>query len=258
MLGLGSSGVVFSLATGYAAAPPEPVLSTYDVIATWPHDPEAFTQGLSFVNGRLFEGTGLNGHSALREVDLKSGRVVREVRLNEKYFGEGTTILNGKAYQLTWKNQTGFVYNLETFKVEKEFSYPSEGWGLTTDGKSLILSDGTDEIRFLDPETFAVRRTIHVANQGTPIKNLNELEYIKGEIYANVWQTNWIIRIDPDTGALLGVINLSRLLAREDYTPSTDVLNGIAYDAEADRLFVTGKKWPKLFEIRLRPSPPKS
>lgn len=239
---------------GGPAQAPTPASYTYEVVAVYPHDRDAFTQGLVYVDGQLYETTGLNGHSTFRKVDLKTGRVLKQVKLDETYFGEGMTILGDKAYQITWRSKVGFVYNLETFTVEKQFSYTGEGWGLTTDGKWLILSDGTDEIRFLDPADFKVVRTIHVSNRGEPIKNLNELEYIKGEIYANVWQTNWIVRIDPANGALLGVINLAHLLASEDYTANTDVLNGIAYDAANDRLFVTGKDWPKLFEIRLKPA----
>lgn len=239
-----------------ASTPPEPVLYTYDVVATWPHDRDAFTQGLVYLDGVLFESTGNYGESVMRRVDLKTGRVLQNVPLGPHYFGEGMTILNHKAYQITWKNHVGFVYNVETLKVEKEFPFEGEGWGLTTDGKWLILSNGTDELRFLDPENFRLVKTVHVTSHGSPVKNINELEYIKGEIFANIWQTNWLVRIDPATGALLGTVSLSHLLAPEDYTPSTDVLNGIAYDAARDRLFVTGKKWPKLFEIRLRPAAP--
>jgi glutamine cyclotransferase len=155
-------------------------------------------------------------------------------------------------FQLTWQNHKGFVYDLESFRLEKEFAYEGEGWGLTTDGHWLILSDGTDQIRFLDPVTFEVKRTIHVQARGRPVDRLNELEYIKGEIFANVWGTDYVVRIDPATGSVIGVIDFTDLLAAEDRSVDTDVLNGIAYDAAADRLFVTGKRWPKLFEVRLK------
>jgi glutamine cyclotransferase len=168
------------------------------------------------------------------------------------YFAEGLALLNGKLFQLTWQDQKCFVYDLESFRQEKEFTYPGEGWGLTTDGRWLIMSDGTDQLRFLDPETFAEQRRIAVRAHGVPVNRLNELEYIKGEVFANVWGTDFVVRIDPNTGRVVGVINFSGLLASGDRDENTDVLNGIAYDAEGDRLFVTGKRWPKLFEVRLK------
>jgi glutamine cyclotransferase len=227
----------------------------YEVVATYPHDPEAFTQGLIYLKGILLESTGLNGRSTLRKVDLATGRVRDEVKLSSEFFGEGMTVLGEKIYQLTWQNQKGFVYDLQTLAPQQEFSYDGEGWGLTTDGASLILSDGTNRLRFLDPHTFKVTRTIDVFDRaGSPLKRLNELEFIRGEIYANVWQTPYVARIDPATGRLLGVIDFTGLLAPEDLRPGTDVLNGIAYDAVGDRLFVTGKNWPKLFEVRLKPN----
>jgi len=236
-----------------APAPPaEPIHYSYQVVATYPHDRGAFTQGLVFLNNRLFESTGLNGESTLREDDLATGKVLRQISVPSQYFAEGLAIIGSKAYQLTWQDHKGFVYDLATFKLEREFSYTGEGWGLATDGKSLILSDGTSQIRFLDPATFAVQRTINVNLRGQPVTQLNELEYIKGEIYANVWQTNFVLRLDPATGNVLGVIDFTDLLAPSDYQAGTDVLNGIAYDAAHDRLFVTGKKWPKLFEVRLQ------
>jgi len=235
------------------ATPAPPVYYTYDIIHAWPHDRGAFTEGLVFIDGHLYESTGLNGQSTLREEDLQTGAVLRQISLPSQYFGEGLTILGDHAYQLTWQNQKGFVYDVATFQQEKEFTYTGEGWGLTTDGHSLIMSDGTPQIRFLDPATFAVQRTITVANQGQPMNEVNELEYIKGEIYANVWQTDYVLRIDPATGAVKGVVDFRGLLAPEDRTADTDVLNGIAYDPAGDRLFVTGKRWPKIFEVRLRP-----
>ena len=219
------------------------------VANTWPHDRGAFTEGLVYHDGVLLESTGLEGQSSLRRVELKTGRVLQQVAVPSEYFAEGLTVLNGKLYQLTWKNHKGFVYDLATFRLEKTFSYDGEGWGLTTDGHSLILSDGTDQIRFLDPATFKVQGSIHVADRGRPIERLNELEYVRGEIFANIWQTDFIARIDPATGQVLGLINLGGLLPPAQRA-GTDVLNGIAYDAAGDRLFVTGKWWPKLFEVR--------
>ncbi len=223
------------------------------MINTYPHDRGAFTQGLVYLDGAFLESTGLNGQSTLRKVDLKTGKVFKQVEVPAQYFAEGLALLNGKLFQLTWQNQKGFVYDLESFKLEKEFSYTGEGWGLTTDGQSLIMSDGTSQIRFLDPVTFEVKRTINVQDHGRPIGNLNELEYVKGEIYANIWTTDFVVRIDPATGNVLGAIDFRGLLASEDRLPNTDVLNGIAYDATGDRLFITGKLWPKLFEVRLKP-----
>ncbi|MCX6955107.1 MAG: glutaminyl-peptide cyclotransferase [Verrucomicrobia bacterium] len=242
-----------SAAASTSAAEPTPY--TYEVVHTYPHDPDAFTQGLVFLDGQLLESTGLNGKSSLRRVELATGRVLKQVRVPSEYFAEGMTVLGGKIYQLTWQSHKGFVYDLATFALEKEFSYTGEGWGLTTDGRSLILSDGTDQIRFLDPATFAVTRTIKVTHRGEPLRLLNELELIRGELYANIWQSNTVARIDPATGRVLGMIDFYGLLPAADRTSGTDVLNGVAYDAATDRLFVTGKNWPKLFEVRLRPKP---
>lgn len=248
-----SASPASSSAARRGSAPTAVPTFTYEVVNTWPHDPEAFTQGLVFLQDRLLESTGLNGQSTLRRVDLSTGRVLQQVKLSPEYFAEGMTVLNGKVYQLTWKNQKGFVYNLDTLQVEREFSYTGEGWGLTTDGRSLILSDGTHQLRFIDPATFQVTRTIAVSNQGQPVRMLNELEYIKGEVFANIWQSQTIVRIDPATGNVLGTIDFFGLLPPADRGASTDVFNGIAYDAAGDRLFVTGKNWPKLFEVRLKP-----
>jgi glutaminyl-peptide cyclotransferase len=228
---------------------------SYQIVNTFPHDRKAFTQGLVFLDGKLIEGTGLNGQSTLREVDLASGRVLRQVAVADNYFGEGVAVLGGKVYQLTWRAQKGFVYDEATFRLEREFAYTGEGWGLATDGHWLILSDGTPQIRFLDPATFKVGRAIQVAMGGQPVGQLNELEYINGEIFANVWQTDFVVRIDPASGAVTGVIDFTGLLPAADRDASTDVLNGIAYDAVNDRLFVTGKFWPKLFEVRLKRMP---
>lgn len=224
----------------------------YQVVNTFPHDRGAFTEGLVYLQGVLFEGTGLNGSSTLRQVDLRTGKVLRQISIPGEYFGEGIAILGGKIYQLTWQSHKGFVYDLATFAKLGEFTYTGEGWGLTTDGKVLIMSDGTNRIRFIDPADFHVIRSIAVDLAGKPLANLNELEWVKGEIYANVWQTPKVVRIDPADGKLTGMIDFSGLLELADFDAHTDVLNGIAYDADGDRLFVTGKDWPKLFEVKLR------
>ncbi len=227
---------------------------TYTVVATYPHDPEAFTQGLLFLgNGQLLEGTGQPGRSSLRRVDLATGNVLKRVNLPAPYFGEGIAVIRDRIYQLTWQHQKGFIYDLATLSPIRDFAYTGEGWGLTTDGHSLILSDGTATIRFINPETFAVTRSINVTLDGRPIPQLNELEFIDGEIYANIWQTHTIVRIDPATGRVTGVIDLTGILPVSERTPQTDVLNGIAYDPATKRLFVTGKNWPHLFEIKLLP-----
>ncbi|HEX8181148.1 MAG TPA: glutaminyl-peptide cyclotransferase [Pyrinomonadaceae bacterium] len=224
---------------------------SYEVKHVYPHDTGAFTQGLIFRDRLLWESTGLNGESSLRKVELDTGRVVKKIDVPQQYFAEGMTVFRGRVYQLTWQSQKGFIYDPETFQQLGEFAYTGEGWGLTHDNDYLILSDGTNRLRFLDPATFAVKRTINVSLNGQPVRELNELEYVKGEIYANVWQTDRIMRIDPQTGNVLGVIDLTGLLPAADRTTWTDVLNGIAYDEASDRLFVTGKLWPKLFEIQL-------
>lgn len=225
---------------------------TAQVINSWPHDPAAFTQGLVFHDGVLFEGTGLNGESSVRKVELNTGRVLKRIDLPSQFFGEGIAIHQGMIFELTWTSNMAFVYDLESFQLLKELSYEGEGWGLTGDGDSLIMSDGTNTIRFLDPSTFHVRRTISVVNNGVPLTNLNELEYVKGEIFANIWQTDRIVRIDPGSGRILGWINLPDLHPENQRESSDNVLNGIAYDPVGNRLFVTGKRWPRIFEIRLR------
>ncbi len=229
-----------------------PPAATYEVVNRYPHDPAAFTQGLLYDGGVLYEGTGLNGESGLRRVELETGRVLDRRDIGPEFFGEGLTLLDGRLYQLTWQSQRGFIYGRDCFCPQGEFAYEGEGWGLTTDGQSLILSDGTPRIRFLDPTTFAVTRSIEVTYNGLRLPRLNELEYIRGEIYANIWQTDYLARIDPATGQVTGWIDLAGLLPLADRRPGTDVLNGIAYDAATDRLFVTGKRWPTLFEIRLK------
>ncbi len=225
---------------------------TYDIVRAWPHDRKAFTQGLVFLDGVLLESTGLYGQSSLRKVDLETGNVLKKVDVPSQYFAEGLAALNGRLYQLTWQSQKCFVYDLETFRQEQEITYQGEGWGLTTDGHSLIMTDGTAQIRFLDPTNFTELRRITVMAHGQAVTNLNELEYVKGEIFANVWMTPAVARIDPGSGQVVGAIDFRGLLTREDLNSDTDVLNGIAYDAARDRLFVTGKRWPKLFEVRLK------
>jgi glutaminyl-peptide cyclotransferase len=226
---------------------------TYALVKARPHDRGAFTEGLVFWKGMLIESTGLYGHSTLRKVDLETGRVTQEVDLPANLFGEGIAVLGGKIYQLTWQSQRGFVYDVDTLKQVGGFSFTGEGWGLTTDGRALIMTDGTHRIRFIDPTTFEVTRTIDVLAHGRPVENLNELEFVRGELYANVWQTKFILRIDPATGRILGSVDFVGLLPEADYARDTDVMNGIAYDADGDRLFVTGKNWPKLFEVKVMP-----
>jgi glutamine cyclotransferase len=223
----------------------------YEIVHTWPHDPNAFTQGLVFQEGKLLESTGEVGRSSLRRVEMETGRVLQKVEIPPPYFAEGIAFLKGKIYQLTWQDQEGFIYDAWTFEKIGKFNYRGEGWGLTTDGESLILSDGTNRIRFLDPGNFQVRKTIAVVDGLKPLTEINELEYVQGEIYANVWHANRIARIDPQTGNVLGWIDLTGLLAPGEVQDEEAVLNGIAYDADSGRLFVTGKLWPKLFEIRL-------
>ncbi|GGH11848.1 glutaminyl-peptide cyclotransferase [Silvibacterium dinghuense] len=228
---------------------------TYRIVHTYPHDPESFTQGLVFVDGHLYESTGLNGRSSLRMDDLETGHALQKLDIDPKYFAEGLTNWGSTLVQLTWKANTAFVYDRFSFRQLKTFHYDGEGWGLTQDGHSLILSDGTATLRFLNPETFAVRRRITVSDHGIPVKELNELEYIHGEIYANIWFQKRIARISPATGKVLSWIDLSGLVADAGVTDENAVLNGIAYDAQHDRLFVTGKLWPKLYEIKIVKQP---
>lgn len=236
---------------------PTPPASTpvygFQVVQSWPHDPNAYTQGLVYRDGKLYEGTGLNGQSSLREVELETGAVLRRHDLERQYFGEGIALFRGRLYQLTWRSQVGFIYDAATFQQVGRFEYPTEGWGLTDDGTSLIMSDGSSTLRFLDPATLAVQRTLRVTDAGREVPLLNELEFIKGELYANVYLQDDIARIDPATGKVTGWIKLSGLLPSPDRTGTEDVLNGIAYDAARDRLLVTGKRWPRLFHIRLVP-----
>lgn len=224
------------------------------VVKAYPHDPKAFTQGLEYYDGHLYESTGRLGESSLREDALETGEVLRRVNLPPQYFGEGLTILHGKIYQLTWLSKIGFVYDLQTFRKNGEFHFQSEGWGLTHDDASLILSDGTNKLQFLDPVSFAVTKTIEVYAGNEAVTNLNELEYINGEIFSNVWHSPRLARIDPHTGRVVAWIDLTPLLTREQHD-SEDVLNGIAYDAKRGRLFVTGKRWSEIIQIEVEDKP---
>ena len=224
---------------------------TYRVINTYPHDRKAFTQGLVFDDGILYEGTGLNGRSTLRRVDLESGNVLQMRELPSEFFGEGITLYDDKIIQLTWQSRVGFVYDKSSFELLQKFSYSTEGWGITHDGERLIMSDGTSTLYFLDFQTMDFTGQVEVTEKHGPVTNLNELEYIDGEIYANIWKSERIARISPQTGRVLGWIDMKGLLKPEDLKEPVDVLNGIAYDIQNNRLFVTGKLWPKLFEIEV-------
>jgi glutamine cyclotransferase len=229
---------------------PTPIYG-YEIVHVWPHDREAFTQGLVFNDGKLLESTGEVGRSSLRRVELETGKVLQKVEVPPPYFAEGITLLKGKIYQLTWQHQLGLVYDAWTFEKIGQFNYQGEGWGVANDGQSLILSDGSSHIRFLDPDNFQVRKTIAVFDGSQPVSEINELEYIHGEIYANIWHADRIARIDPQTGHVVGWINLAGLLSPGEVQDEEAVLNGIAYDEASGRIFVTGKLWPKLFEIRV-------
>jgi glutaminyl-peptide cyclotransferase len=236
---------------------------TYEIVNTFPHDPKAFTQGLVVHNGVFYESTGQYEESTLRKVDIVSGKVIQQIKLGDDFFGEGMTIFGDKIYQITWREGTAFVYDLADMKPVKEFRYSGDGWGLTHDGTNLIMSDGTHILRFVDPETFQTVRTITVNREdGRPLMQLNELEYVNGEIWANIWHSenpatlgrpNHIARIDPASGKLLGYIDLSGISPDDQRRNSENTLNGIAYDDANDRIFVTGKQWSKLYEIRIKP-----
>ena len=230
--------------------PPE---YTFKVIRDYPHDPDAFTQGLVYRNGFFYEGTGLNGRSQLRKVRMETGEVVQHVDLPAEYFGEGIAIIRNKVIQLTWQSHIGFVYSLSDFKRLRQFSYPGEGWGLASRGNEIFMSDGTADIRVLDAETYKEKRRFTVRDGAAPVDQLNELEFVEGELFANIWQTDRIARISPQTGKVVGWIDLTGLLSPVYRRKSEAVLNGIAYDSAHKRLFVTGKLWPKIFEIQLLP-----
>lgn len=249
-------GGLLGAATGARARPmPLPVFG-FDIVQVYPHDPSAFTQGLLFRDGFLFESTGLIGRSSLRKVELASGRVLQHKSLPSEVFGEGITVWQDEIVALTWRSQLGFVFDAKTFALKRQFSYPGEGWGLTHSPRHLIQSDGSAQLRFIDPQTLREVHRIVVTAQGKPVDQLNELEWVRGEIFANIWQTDRIARIDPACGQVLGWIDLAGLLeSHAGPGVRADVLNGIAYDTATGRLFVTGKLWPHLFEIRLVPRP---
>ncbi len=225
------------------------------IVKTYPHDPHAFTEGLFYKDGFLYESTGQEGTSSVRKTVLETGKIVLQHNIDRRYFGEGIVAWKDKLIELTWKSEIGFVYKLASFKQISDFHYPGEGWALTQDGSHLIMSDGTSDLRVLDPDTMSESGRIHVTCDGRPIQRINELEWIKGEIYANIWLTNLIVRINPSNGKVASIVDLTDLAASIHVDSADGVLNGIAYDAAADRLFVTGKLWPSLYQITLSPQP---
>jgi|WetSurMetagenome_2_1015567.scaffolds.fasta_scaffold114236_3 glutaminyl-peptide cyclotransferase len=228
-----------------------PKIYGYRIVHTFPHDNEAFTQGLIYDSGKLYEGTGQKGESNLREVELESGKVIRQHNIDNILFGEGITLLHDRIYEVTWQNKVGFVYDRATFNLINKIYYPMEGWGLTTVDEKIVLSDGTNVLYYIEPDMFTVVSKIEVYDNEKKIDSLNELEYINGEIWANIWMTDLIARIDPLSGKVLSYVNLEGILPENERNGETDVLNGIAYDKATGRIFVTGKKWPKLFEIKI-------
>jgi glutaminyl-peptide cyclotransferase len=230
----------------------------YQVVRTYPHDTGAYTEGFFYLDGYFYEATGNVGASTIRKVDMNTGKVLQKADLPPPDYGEGIVAWKNRLIELTWQSHKGYIYDLKTFKRTGQFDYPGEGWALTEDGHHIYMSDGTPTLRILDPATLKQVGKIDVTAEGRPVANLNELEWVKGEIYANVWLTHFIARIDPATGKVVGVINLTGLGPKPEETqdPSNDVLNGIAYDAKQDRLFVTGKRWPLIYEIKLVPPQP--
>jgi len=244
----------FSTFLSKASIPKKPPAKIpYKIVNTYPHSPGSFTQGLAFANGFLYEGTGKYGLSSLRKIRLESGEILKEYKLPQDLFGEGITIFQDKIIQLTWYARTGFVYDKESFQLLKTFRYPFriEGWGITNDGKHLIISDGSHRLYFIDPISFAPKKILEVYDHNGSVRKINELEYIGGVIFANVWQTSRIIRIDPSSGMITGIIDLSELVPRQYRGHMDHVLNGIAYDSEGKRIFVTGKMWPRVYELDL-------
>jgi glutaminyl-peptide cyclotransferase len=224
----------------------------YEVVASYPHDPTAFLQGWLWSEGGFYESTGLNGQSTLRRVEFPSGKILKSISLPPEFFGEGLALVDNRLVQLTWTSKRGFVYDRDSFALVREFRFETEGWGLTYDGKHLVMSDGSSDLTYLDPNTFAPVRKLSVTMNGRPIDNLNELEFIEGEIWSNVWQTDLILRIDPNTGKVNSFLNLRGILPASMRTGYEDVLNGIAYDAGQKRIFASGKSWPRIFEIRVK------
>ena len=251
ILAITTAAALLIAAAGTGAQRRESSVAGYQLVRSFPHDPEAFTQGLVFVDGVLYESTGLNGKSGIRKVKIETGEVLQIQPLDARYFGEGIAVVGDRVVQLTWQSGVGFVYDRATFKRLRTFTYQGEGWGITYDGSRLIMSDGTATLRFLDPQTFKETGRLQVRDNGVPVAQLNELEIVKGEIFANVWQTQRLVRISPKTGEVLGWIEMRGLLTPAE-AARVDVMNGIAYDAKNDRLFVTGKYWPKLFEVKVK------
>src|SRR5438874_3445570 len=254
-----ATGVLMIASIAFPSARRQPAagnlpMQGYQIVRVYPHDPNAFTQGLQYVGGAFYEGTGLNGRSSIRHVELETGKVLQRRDVSPQYFGEGITLFKSDLFELTWQSHVAFVYDPKSFEPKKQFSYPGEGWGLTHDGTNLIMSDGTSELRVLDPVTFAEKRRIKVTAGGAPLRELNELEYVKGEIFANIWQTDYVARIAPATGRVGGYIDFRGLLSPQErlaVDANGGVLNGIAHDPARDRLFITGKLWPKLFEVKI-------
>ena len=251
ILAITTAAALLMAAAGTGAQRRESSVAGYQLVRSFPHDPDAFTQGLVFVDGVLYESTGLNGKSGIRKVKIETGEVLQIQPLDARYFGEGIAVVGDRIVQLTWQSGVGFVYDRATFKRLRTFTYQGEGWGITYDGSRLIMSDGTATLRFLDPQTFKETGRLQVRDNGVPVAQLNELEIVKGEIFANVWQKQRIVRISPKTGEVLGWIEMRGLLTPAE-SARVDVMNGIAYDAKNDRLFVTGKYWPKLFEVKVK------
>lgn len=252
-----AAALILVILLGRGAIPQNPLRSskapiyTYRILGKYPHDPDAFTQGLAYEDRFIYESTGRRGHSSIRKVAIETGEVVGVRRLPDRFFGEGIAVYGDRILQLTLDAKTAFVYDKNTFEVEDEFTYPTHGWGLTSDGANLIMSDGTSALYFMEPESFTRVGQVVVKDGNRAVVGLNELEYVKGEVFANVWRTDVIVRISPRTGQVTGWIDLTGLLSPEGRTDTTGVLNGIAYDAEGDRLFVTGKFWPYLFKIEI-------
>lgn len=244
--------LVFASAASASDTPVEPDYYSYRILETYPHATDAFTQGLFFDDGVLYESTGQYGQSSLRQVDLETGDILQKTPLPQAYFGEGSAIVGDDIFVLSWREETAFRFDADDFKLKSSYTYDGEGWGLTFDGDALIMSDGTAVLRFVDPLSFEEIRRLRVTLRGEPLRNLNELEWIDGQVFANVWQTNAIVRIDPSSGAVTGIVDLRGLLSEEDFVQGeTDVLNGVAWNGEDNILYVTGKNWPKLFKIEL-------
>lgn len=241
-----------SRAASATAAAPAPARWSFTVVNTYPHDPEAFTQGLLYRDGFLYESTGLNGRSSLRKVEIETGRVVQRRAVDAEHFAEGLVDWGSRLIQLTWQSNIGFVYALDSFEPQGTFSYTGEGWGLARDARRIIMSDGTSTLRFLDPQTLGETGRLAVTERGLPVGNLNELEMVRGDLLANIWQSDDVVVISPDTGHVIARIDFSPLRAQLHATQPIDVFNGIAWDETGDRLFVTGKLWPQLFEVRVR------